>query len=304
MAGSGEDTLTGGTGADSMSGGAGADLYYVDDAGDKVVETSAAQIDSVVSTVSFTLGSYVENLELVSGLINGTGNSIANSLTGTTLANLLSGLGGNDTLLGLGGADTLDGGIGNDTMTGGNGNDVYVVNSLFDVVSEAGTTGTDRVESLVNYILGTGLENLTLTGVNRINGTGNTVDNIIIGNAAINKITGLEGNDTLTGGGAADRFIFNSVDSGLDTITDFNGLVSGVADGDKLQFAASLLVGTFDYVGNAGFSGGYDNSEARVNLVTGRVIFDADGDGTGDIIIALTGLTLDTQLTITDFVFI
>ena len=304
VAGSGADTLIGGTGADSMSGGAGADLYYVDNAGDKVIETSVTQIDTVVSSVSFTLGSYVENLALVSGIIDGTGNSVANILTGTTSANVLSGLGGNDTLNGLAGNDTLDGGIGNDTMNGGNDNDVYIVNALADVVNEAGTTGTDRVDSSVNYILGTGLENLTLTGVNRINGTGNTDANLLVGNASINKLTGLEGDDTLTGDDGADRFIFNSTVSGLDTITDFNGLVSGVADGDKLELAASLLVGTFAYVGAGAFSGGLDNSEARVNINLGRVVIDTDGDGTGDIIIALTGLTLADQLTITDFVFV
>ena len=156
----------------------------------------------------------------------------------------------------------------------------------------------------MNWILGTNLENLTLTGANRINGTGNTTDNVIIGNANINKLTGLEGDDTLTGDLGADRFMFVSTASGLDTITDFNGLVSGLADGDKLQLDASLLVGTFAYVGGAGFSGGSDNSEARINVNLGRVIIDTDGDGTGDITIALTGLVNEEQLALADFIFV
>jgi hypothetical protein len=81
-------------------------------------------------------------------------------------------------------------------------------------------------------------------------------------------------------------------------------MVSGVADGDKLQLAASILVGTFAYVGAAGFSGGSDNSEARFNANTGRVLIDADGDGITDIAFVLTGLVSDSQLTASDFIFV
>ena len=304
IGGGGADTIIGGEGADSMAGGAGADRYSVDNLGDKVIEISSPQIDTVVSSVSFSLGAYVENLELTTGILDATGNSIANTLTGTTSANVLSGLGGNDTLHGLAGTDTLDGGIGNDTMIGGNGNDVYRVNSLLDVVDETGTNGIDRVESAVNYTLGGGLEHLTLTGANRVNATGNSFNNIIIGNDNNNKLSGLEGDDTLTGGLGADSFVFTAGVNGLDTITDFNGLVSGVAEGDKMQVALSLLVGTFDYVGVNAFTGGSDNSEARVNIILGRVLVDFDGDGSADLTIALTGLNNEDQLAITDFTFL
>lgn len=63
-----------------------------------------------------------------------------------------------------------------------------------------------------------------------------------------------------------------------------------------------LKVGTFVYLGTATFSGGSDNSEARVS--GNQVIFDANGDGTADITITLTGLTAATQLVATDFLFV
>ena len=300
----GNDTLDGGTGADSMSGGNGLDTYHVDDAGDLVVEVSTNQIDTVISTISYTLTTYVENLELVSGAIDGTGNASANTLTGTSLSNVLMGLSGNDELFGLAGADTLNGGIGNDTMTGGNGDDTYIVNALADVVSEAGTNGTDLVESSATFTLGAGVENLTLTGASRIDATGNVAANTIIGNSNNNKITGLAGNDVLTGAGGADRFIFTNTNAGVDTITDFNGLVSGVADGDKLQFAAALLEGTFAYIGDNDFSGGSVNTEARIDTLLGQVVVDTDGDGFGDLSITLTGLINSAQLTAADFLFV
>ena len=92
----GDDIIDGGAGADSMVGGSGADIYYVDDAGDVIVETSPVQLDTVVSSVTYTLSAYVENLDLVSGAIDGTGNANANAITGTTLSNVLMGLGGKD----------------------------------------------------------------------------------------------------------------------------------------------------------------------------------------------------------------
>ena len=301
IAGAGDDTLDGGAGDDSMAGGTGADTYYVDSASDKVVEVSARQIDNVVSTVSFTLASNVENLYLNGVNLDATGNSAANILFGSDGLNVLKGLGGNDTLNGEGGADTLDGGTGNDNMTGGNGDDLYIVNSLTDIVSEAGTTGFDSVESSVNFTLGTNVENLTLTGVNRLNGTGNADDNVIQGNAGINKLTGLGGDDMITGGLGADRFIFTGAGDDIDTITDFNGLVSGVAEGDMLQFATSLLAGEFAYVGAAAFTADGTNSEARMSA--GAVFMDFDGNGTSDLIILMTGLVTEDQLLVTDFIF-
>ena len=94
-------------------------------------------------------------------------------------------------------------------MQGGLGNDIYVVDNAGDVVDETGGDGTDLVKSSVSFDLSGpkaigDIENLTLTGIAAINGTGNALDNIIIGNSAANLLVGNDGNDTLDGGAGAD----------------------------------------------------------------------------------------------------
>jgi Ca2+-binding RTX toxin-like protein len=125
--GAGNDLLNGGTGVDTLIGGFGDDRFIVDNVGDVVREGAGAGTDRVESSVTFTLGAYVEELTLMgSAAIDGTGSRIANVLTGNEAANILSGLGGNDTLLGMGGNDALNGGSGQDTLTGGLGADTFL----------------------------------------------------------------------------------------------------------------------------------------------------------------------------------
>ena len=82
------------------------------------------------------------------------------------------------------------------------GNDTYVVDDAGDIVAEDANDGTDTVQSGVSCTLGTNVENLTLTGSRRINGTGNALDNVLTGNGGNNTLTGGDGNDTLDGGRA------------------------------------------------------------------------------------------------------
>ncbi|ODU32494.1 MAG: hypothetical protein ABS93_00265 [Thiobacillus sp. SCN 62-729] len=120
--GRGDDTLDGGAGADTLIGGEGNDIYYVDNAGDVIVESANQGTDSVFASATYTLASNVENLELIGNVsINATGNDLANSITGNTAANDLSGGAGNDTLDGQGGNDMLRGGAGADTYLFGPG---------------------------------------------------------------------------------------------------------------------------------------------------------------------------------------
>jgi Ca2+-binding RTX toxin-like protein len=136
LGGDGNDTLDGGSGADSMAGGTGNDLYLVDNIGDLVVEGFGEGIDTVMSSISFTLGDNVENLTLTkTAAINGTGNALANLIIGNTAANVLNGGAGNDTLMG---------GLGKDILTGGDGADVFRYGSIGE--------GGDRIMDFVHGV--------------------------------------------------------------------------------------------------------------------------------------------------------
>ena len=217
------DILDGGTGADSMIGGTGNDKYIVDNSGDTVVELADEGNDTVESSISYTLGDNVENLALAgSDPINGTGNALDNALTGNSGANVLTGGAG---------YDTLNGGSGADTMLGGTDDDLYIVDNAGDVVTELTDEGYDEVQSSVSYTLTDNVESLTLTGNNAVNGTGNTLDNYIIGNSASNILTGLEGNDYLDGASGSDTLSGGSGDDtyyweegyGNDTVVETGG---------------------------------------------------------------------------------
>ena len=153
----GNDILNGGAGADTLTGGLGNDTYFVDNLGDKVIETSvlATEIDTVNSSITYTLGANVEKLALTgAAIINGTGNAFNNTLTGNASANILNGLAGNDAINGGGGIDILIGGAGKDTLTGGLGNDIFDFNaysemglgaSARDVITDF-VRGQDRID--------------------------------------------------------------------------------------------------------------------------------------------------------------
>jgi Ca2+-binding RTX toxin-like protein len=125
------DLMDGGSGADSMTGYGGNDIYFVDNAGDSVVENDVnGGVDMVRSTISFAMTGTASAVEIgrLEGTadINLTGNSLDNRLSGNSGANVLDGGAGNDILNGNAGNDTLVGGAGNDLLTGGSGADTFV----------------------------------------------------------------------------------------------------------------------------------------------------------------------------------
>ena len=61
--------------------------------------------------------------------------------------------------------------------------------------------------------------NLTAPPLNTITGTAGA--NNLVGTSGRDALIGLAGRDTLTGGGNRDQFVYNSVQDGIDTITDF-----------------------------------------------------------------------------------
>jgi Ca2+-binding RTX toxin-like protein len=202
------NSLDGSTGNDSLAGGLGDDTYVIDSVGDVVIENSGEGTDTVQSSVSYTLDNEVENLTLIGAAISATGNAQDNILLGNDLANSLDGGAGNDTLWG---------GLGKDTLVGGLGDDSYVVDSSGDVVTEGSNAGADTVQASITYTLGSSLENLTLTGTAAINGTGNTLNNLLTGNSANNILKGGVGSDTLVGGLGNDIYV---VDRAADVVIE------------------------------------------------------------------------------------
>jgi Ca2+-binding RTX toxin-like protein len=231
------NSIDGGRGIDSLVGGDGNDTYFVDKTGDRILETnslSGGGNDWVSASVSYTIGNNLENLTLTGGLnINGTGNTLANSLFGNSGKNSLNGGSGV-------GADTLDGGAGADTLIGGDGNDIYYVDNVLDVVSETNSLtvgGNDLVFSSVSYSLASNVERLFLTGADSITGTGNSVNNTLVGNSVNNTLDGGSGNDSLVGGGGNDYLMGSAGadtlvgDTGDDTIDGGSGNDSIVGGG-------------------------------------------------------------------------
>lgn len=203
IGGSGNDTLIGnqadnyldgGSGADALKGGLGNDTYVLDNIGDKVVETANGGTDTVQSIITYTLGAYVENLSLMgSDSINGTGNTLNNQIIGNT------------------GNNVLNGGLGADTLSGGLGNDTYIIDNIGDLIVEYVNEGIDTVQSSITDVLVDNVENLTLLGSKKINGTGNTLDNNITGNSGSNILDGRIGADTMIGGLGSDIYIVDNV---------------------------------------------------------------------------------------------
>lgn len=118
-----------------------------------------------------------------------------------------------DIILG-GGNDVMDntGGSVKGVIFGGDGDDTLIVGKATDVLVELDAQGTDTVKSAFTYVLSDFVENLVLIGNKDIDGTGNDLDNSLIGN---------KGDNSLTGGAGIDTFAFGTK-GGTDTITDFD----------------------------------------------------------------------------------
>ncbi|ALA57586.1 calcium-binding protein [Nitrospira moscoviensis] len=263
-----------------LAGGAGNDTYLIGPNGDDIlVETASGGIDTVIAAHDYRLPANIENLTLLDPRIPdfasfslipygasekavaGFGNNLANILTGGRANNV------------------LDGGLGADTLIGGAGDDTYLVDNGGDSVIEQMNEGTDSVRSTVSYSLSANVENLTLTGLASINGTGNALNNDLRGNEAANVLDGGAGDDSLMGFGGADTYLFGR-GSGRDIVFD-----SGTAgEIDTIQLAPDVnpsdvgvyrreyglvlaIAGTMDEITLASFfdAPGYDQKQVRFN---------------------------------------
>jgi len=175
-------------------------------------------------------GFTIANGAIIENAIGGKANDL---LVGNEFVNGLTG--------GLG-KDTLDGGLGADSLTGGRGNDIYVIDDLGDLVteSESGAVGgIDLVQSFVTFGLGKNIENLTLTGIIDIDGTGNELANILVGNNNDNRLDGGLGADRMIGGFGDDTYV---VDSKADVVIENRSWAAGGGI-DTIESKISLALG-------------------------------------------------------------
>jgi Ca2+-binding RTX toxin-like protein len=311
LGGAGADDLDGGAGVDRMEGGLGADNYFVDSAGDVIVEASAAPAetgDAVYSIINFTLPVNVERLELLGNAVNGTGNASDNPILGNARANTLIGLGGDDTLMGHFGDDKLIGGAGADFIDGGGGIDTvdYSASSL-GVQAHLGTTGSTGGDA----------EGDTLHNVENL--IGSASNDFLFGDHLANVIAGRAGADSLDGGNDIDTADYSAsaarvrvsltIGTGLDadaqgdTLANIENLAGSAFDdiltGDAIANALLGAAGADTLTGGAGadvLNGGdgidladYAASAAgvRVYLTTGAGL---GGDAQGDVLTSIESL--------------
>jgi Ca2+-binding RTX toxin-like protein len=260
LGGDGDDALFGGSGNDLLNGGAGTSLgdYYNGGSGfdtvsyadaafrilvsaDRASDEGRAMGDTFVDIEAWLLTPFKDIFhafatdDQVDGgadddqifgyggndlLIGGAGND---TLYGGDDDDNLQGGTGTDILFGGGGNNQLDGGLGADQMSGGAGDDIYFINDAGDTISESiliGLSGVDLAFSFIGYTLPNGVENLTIIGGAPLDGTGNSLANIIIGNGAANTLDGGGGADTLIGKGGNDTYV---VDNAGDIVDESTG---------------------------------------------------------------------------------
>jgi Ca2+-binding RTX toxin-like protein len=274
----GNNILDGKGGADTMNGGAGDDTYYVNMATDAIIENAGKGFDKVVASTTYALSANAEIEQMQTTGISATN---ALNLTGNAFV---------QTLIGNAGNNRLDGGGGADTMNGSFGDDTYVVDNSGDVVIEAAGRGTDKVITSVSYALSANAEVETMQTngaalITKINLTGSSTDQTILGNNGANRLDGQYGEDTLRGYGGADTFVFSTklTSANVDTILDFNvaqdtielesAIFTGLTQGSFIsedQFAANT----------SGFATAADQ-RIIYETDTGNLYFDADGNGSG-----------------------
>ena len=310
--------------------------FYIADSGRHQVSDmtrfiSLTQFEAAANVGASAYAIYtLEPMKLWDEDINGTGNGLDNTLIGNRGNNLLNGGDGDDKLSGGAGNDVLVGATGVDSLIGGEGDDTYWVDNSADKVTEAVGEGADLVKASATYSLSANIENLTLMGLQDIDGTGNGLANMIMGNNGANNLAGLFGDDeikggagndsiaggpgndtlngglgddTLTGGLGQDVFSFTVLLNSTDTITDFSP-ANDTLQLDSTIFTQLNTVGVLDASLFVNGSTAADGDDYLIyDPVTGILSYDANGNGSGAAIqIAL--LSSNLTLTNTNFMVI
>jgi Ca2+-binding RTX toxin-like protein len=278
------DVLGGNEQANTLEGGAGADTLF-GLAGDDVL-AGGLGADTLIGGTGVDLASYAGAASGVYAFVGDFGNATGEAagdalfgmegLRGSAFDDILGMGAGQDWLFGGAGNDLLVGGAGGDTINGGAGSDTAsYVTSAVGVYAFFGDFGNATGDAVGDDLID--IENMTGSAFADILGM-DAGANILDGGAGNDRLFGLDGADTLIGGGA-DAFRWNSGGAfGADVVTDF-------ADGiDRLDMRGS----------------GVSLSNLTSTQVGSAVQVTVSGPATGTIL--LQGLTL-AQITAADFVF-
>lgn len=299
--GDGDDQLSGGTGDDVMHGGSEAIyqlhfsryVYDQDSSQGIYTETTTSSYEQVYISGGHDQmygNEGADNLygqdgnDMIYGgtdndlLYGGQGNTYtlyAMSIEGVPTETILTVSGGNDQLYGDAGEDVLFGGDGNDRldggadadqMTGETGNDTYVVDHAGDVVTELGGQGLDTVEASIDYTLGSHLENLRMIGATMLQGTGNSLNNVMTASSAGSRLNGVNGNDRLQGSIGQDELYGGAGNDEL-----YGGIGNDVLDGGDATNILQGGAGDDRYVVNSAADTITEHANQGIDLIQTRV---------------------------------
>ncbi|PLX37306.1 MAG: hypothetical protein C0606_12525 [Hyphomicrobiales bacterium] len=218
-----------------------------------------SQVGTIFGGFTIAKGVKIENAVGGNGHDTLNGNGAANELTGRGGSDKLFGRGRGDDLDGGSGRDLLNGGVGNDSLDGGVGNDTLNGGKGRDTaVFDGGQDNSIDLRSTVRQDTGEGRDKLlSIENVNAGDGAdsviGNGAVNRLSGQAGRDDLRGLGGNDQLFGGGANDTLFGGD---GRDTLVGGagNDLMNGgdgrdvfkIDDGSDNDRIAGFTVGLDD----------------------------------------------------------
>ncbi|MBL8580609.1 MAG: DUF4214 domain-containing protein [Rhizobiaceae bacterium] len=164
---------------------------------------------------------------------------------------------------------------GANTFAASSADDLFLVDDAGDQTSEASGGGYDLVVASVDYTIGAEVEALKLVG-EAVSGTGNGLDNLILGNELSNHLLGGDGDDTLAGGEGDDTF---EAGSGDDVILGGEGTDTVVFNFERAALSVQLLPDGKVYVEEPD-SGGTDIlvDVERVDVTDGALLFGLDSE--------------------------
>jgi Ca2+-binding RTX toxin-like protein len=288
----GNDNLIGGGGDDEIHGGDGHDKLHGNDGADELWGGSGND-----------------------KLHGGSGNDVAYGGDGNDT--LCPGL-GDDVMFGGAGRDLLSGNAGADTAYGGLGDDIYKVSDALDTIVEYAGEGYDVVHATADFSLSNHVEDLQFFGDGDFGGSGNALDNRLIGNTGNNAlsgndgddyINGMIGNDILEGGLGSDKIIGGAGNDhmaggdGADTLGGGDGadVINGGLGDDFLSGDAGADVYEFSVDDGRDLIKGFDTAEDSLRFLDVEPVaitwIDADRgisiEYGNNASVFLTGLTID-----------